>query len=67
MKRNLLAILSLLFVSVLFVGAANAQTDNNSNKDEKKTEKQGKDRPLKIKRKPTVAIGNVNNLRGELL
>ncbi len=66
MKRNLLAILSLLFVSVLFVGAANAQNDNNSNKDEKKTEKQEKDRPLKIKRKPTVAIGNCEQSSGRI-
>ena len=54
MKQKLLAIFSVLFVTVLFVFAAHAQTDNNSDK----TEKQEKDRPLKIKRKPSPAIGN---------
>ncbi len=48
MKKNLLTIFSVLFISLFFVFTANAQTDNNSNKDEKKTEKQEKDRPLKI-------------------
>ncbi len=52
MKKNLLTIFSVLFISLFFVFAANAQTDNNSNKGEKKTEKQENDQSLKIKRKP---------------
>jgi len=66
MKKNLLAILYLLFISLLFVGAANAQTDGNSNKDEKKTEKQEKDRPLKIIRKPFAAIGKCEQSSGRI-
>ena len=64
MKKNLLAILSVLFVSVLFVGAANAQTDSNSNKDDKKIETQEKDKPLKIKRKPSPAVGDCGQFSG---
>ena len=59
-----LAILSVLYIILFFVFAANAQTDNNSNKDEQKIEKQENDRPLKIKRKPYPAVGNCGQFSG---
>ncbi|MBA2494271.1 MAG: energy transducer TonB [Acidobacteria bacterium] len=64
MKKNLLTIFSVLFISLFFVFAANAQTDNNSNKGEKKTEKQENDQSLKIKRKPYPAMGNCEQSSG---
>ncbi|MDQ3180211.1 MAG: energy transducer TonB [Acidobacteriota bacterium] len=66
MKKNLLAILSVMFASLLFVFAAYAQTRSNSNKNEKKTEKQEKDQPLKIKRKPVAEIGNCEQSSGRI-
>ncbi len=48
MKRNLLMIFTILFLSLLFVLTTNSQTDDNSNKDEKKNGKHKQDRPLRI-------------------
>ncbi len=67
MKKNLSVILSALLVSLLFVFAANAQTDNNSNKSGQKTGQQEKDLPLKIKRKPTPVIGKCNQSSGKAM
>ncbi len=55
MKKNLLAIFSVMLVFLLFVFAADAQTDNKSDKDEKKNEQQVKDKPLTITKKSPIS------------
>lgn len=51
MKRSLLMIFTILFLSLLFMFEINAQTTDNSNKDESKNEKQKGNEPLKIIKK----------------
>jgi TonB family protein len=51
MKINYLTIFAISFLTLLFVSTINAQTNNNSNIDRQKNEKQNGNKPLKIIKK----------------
>lgn len=56
MKLDIPRIFSLLFLSLFFICAADAQTDKNSKQNEKKVEKQETNRPLEIINKPHPSL-----------